>query len=271
MEWKEPTASQVHRLSAAIALYDRRGDAKVSAERFHQNHIDEMELSGIELDMMSDLIENVKDTYEEHPESMLIARYIAEGLSVKNLHFLFTIVRCHQSIADIANHFGGGYEDYPVITVQEVFNENLRPRKKWGTGRQRLTSAQYDRMASILVAMYLNRSMGLDGSCMHRIDMYREVIEPLLQNEDVVRRQTPAVLAVVYAANEVLSSGSLLRSSTRVNMDVHAFIKLALLMDEDDRNLGRALEFVRERRNLDIRSVELFLRSSAPVLIGGTL
>lgn len=271
MTTNAPTPKQVKRLASLIAAKDLRGDGTASAERYHQASIEKNALTGAELDMLSDLIENAVDTYEEHPESMLISRYIAEALSVDNLHFLFVISRCYQSIADIANHFSGNYKDYPVITVADLFNHNLKPKKKWGVGHQRLHEADYDRMASILVALYLNRSLELDGSCMLRIDLYSKVIEPLVIHEAVIRRSLPGLLTVIDEAKRAMMT-SQFGFPARVELDVHELIRLAELLDGDERNVARALAFVHERKNLNISALEALIKNApAPALIGGGL
>lgn len=276
MEWITPKPQQVKRLAAAIAAHDGRGDGKTSrasAERFHQAHIEQkVKLSGPEMDMLSDLIENTPDTYEEYPETMLLARHIADALSIGNIHLIFTVARCHQSIADIANHFGGDYKDYPVITIHDLFRDNLRPKNKWGVGRARLNDADYDRMAAILVALYLHRSMGLDGSCMLQIDLYSKVIEPLVVHNDVVRRNLTGMFALLREAERAFLTSKFGVYAQRLELDVHAVIRLTLMLDADERNLERALSFVRERRNLSLDGLEAFLtEDSAPALIGGGL
>jgi hypothetical protein len=58
----------------------------------------------------------------------------------------------------------------------------------------------------------------------------------------------------------------------RVELDVHQLIRLAELLDGDERNVERALAFVNERRNLNIATLEVLMRNSAaPALIGGGL
>jgi len=268
MSSKHSTPSpQAKRLAFLIAAHDGREGSDTAAERFHQKHIEEAELSGDEIGYLSDKLEAASDSpRNEYSEKMLLARFIADAVGTKSIHFLFVIARCSESISVIANHNTGSYSDYPVVNVMDIYNRDLKPKGRWG---RRLDSTVYDRMASILVARYLEKTLALDVSCMLRIDMYREVIEPLLNNETVVRLNLGSIFKVIEAVAEgSVHPYSFMRRD--VTIDVHDVIRLATMIEAHKTNLARILFLVRERGVVDVNALETHL-APVPALTGGSL
>lgn len=268
MSSKPPVSPQAKRLAALIAAHDEREGNRVTSERFHQGHIEELELSGAELDYLSDRLENAADVKpgEEYKEKMLLARFFADAAGTKNAHFMFVIARCIESITVISNHNTGSYSDYPVINVMDIYKANITPKAKWGP---RLDASVYDRMSSILVALYLERVVSLDGSCMLRVDMYREVIEPLVANEGIIRPNLRALFKLISTAEDKSRDhNGFLRK--KVVMDVHGIIRLARMLEAHKTNLDRVLFLVRERGAIDLDGMEECLLT-VPALTGGGL
>lgn len=263
-----PHSSQVKRLASLIAEHDGREGSTAAAEKFHQDHIEEAELSVEEISHFADLIEKANgNPQSEYSEKLLLSRFIAEGSQMKDVHFMMVISRCYEVITTISNHYVGGYEDYPVMNVQTIYKENLHPKAKWG---KRLDSSVYDRMASILVALYFERSLNLGDACLLRVDVYREVISVLIANDTLLEKHMESIFLIVEGLVEVTATSPILRSIRKnVTITVDDIIRMAQLLDAHPTNLSRIMRFIQERKFIDLNALESYLMPAPALSVGG--
>jgi hypothetical protein len=265
---KTPASPQAKRLASLIAANDGREGSRVSAERFQEMNIEASEISDDECDYLSSKIEEATgDNGDGLSEKLFLSRLIAEGTGTRGEnHFHFVVARCYKNLAIIAKHYSGDYEDYPVINVHDIYKMNLKPKSKWGS---RLDSSVYDRMASLLVALYLEKALSLGDSCVMRIDVHREVIEPLVANEALIIPNLEGIFELLRLADESIPYPLNLVQKKHRALNVHEVIKLASMMNANEKNLERMI-FIVKQRGLNIGALEAFL-TPEPALTGGVL
>lgn len=262
-----PTREQKQSLASFIAAHDGRGHGNVSAERYHIDHIDKCGITGEEVAMvMEHLMSTPEHDGREVSERMLLCRLVSESMATKTLHLLFTLLRCHRTLAHIANHHTSGYDDYPVVTIQDLYRDHLNPSARWG---ERLSEETYDQMASLLVALYLNKALCIYSTCMLRINLYSHVIEPLVNNMGVISRNVSKLLTVTDALAQKMQV-NFWNASKMVNLTSEDIIFICGVLEAHEGNLERILDFVEERGFINAQAIrENFLLT--PVLVRGGL
>ena len=263
----EPTREQKQTLASFIAANDGRGHGAVSSERYHFKHIEECGITADEVVLVTGaLMSTAEHDSREVPERMFLCRLVSEAMAVKKLHLLFSVIRCYRTLTHIANHHTSGYDDFPVVTVQDLYRDYLNPSAKWG---ERLDESVYDQMASLLVALYLNKALGIHTTCMLRINLYHEVIEPLVVNMGVISRNIGKLLILTDALAEKMKI-NFFNSAKHVNLSSHDIIAICSMLEAHEGNLARALEFVNERGFINSKAL-LDHFNVTPVLVRGTL
>lgn len=265
---KAPASPQAKHLAYLIAANDGREGSRVSAERFQEINIEASEISEEECEYLSAKIEEAAgDNGDGLSEKLFLSRLIAEGTGTRGEnHFHFVVARCYKSLAIIAKYYSGDYEDYPVINVHDIYKMNLRPKNKWGS---RLDSSVYDRMASLLVALYLEKALSLGDSCVMRIDVHREVIEPLVAHEELIIPNLTGIFEILRLADESIPYPLNLVQKKHRALSVQEVIKLASMMSANENNFERMM-FIVKQRGLNIGALESFL-TPEPALTGGVL
>lgn len=267
---KASASPQVKRLASLIAANDGREGSQVAAERYQEENIEASEISDSEADYLSARIEEASgDNGGWFSEKMLLSRLIAEGTGTRGEnHFHFVVARCYKSLGIITRYYSGDYEDYPVVNIHDIYKTNLKPKAKWG---KRLDSTVYDRMASLLVALYLEKALKLGDSCVMRMDVPREVIEPLVAHEDVIIPNLEGIFEMLRVADESIPYPLNMVQKKHRALDVHEIIRLASLMSAKESNLERMILLVKQR-GLNISALESFLTPvPVPALTGGVL
>lgn len=265
---KAKASPSVKRLASLISAHDGREGSRVSAERFQEENILSSEFNDAECDYLSSKIEEASgDNGDGFSEKLLLSRLIAEGTGTRGeTHFPFVAARCYKSLATITRYYSGDFEDYPVVNIHRIYRENLKPGGRWGN---RLDPSLYDRMASLLVALYLEKALKLGSACVLRVDVFREVVEPLVDNESLIVPNLEGIFELLRVADESIPYPFNLVQKKNRALSVHEVIRLAKMMSLKETNLDRMIFLVRQR-GLNIDGLEAML-TPEPALTGGVL